>query len=338
MNLIEKLYNEWAWRTKTGVPDMSNPEDKAIFDKLLNELAGTDTQPLLKENSASYDKIILDRLIETNIVQPGGQIPRSNRTYKFPGKGGSSYFEDVYTDDKAIWEALWNVAPPAKGTGTASKGVGAGEVGLYWLYNYSNSKVKVTEDRVGGGADLQFNGVGVEVKAAKSHTAKIGLGRFSEYKEDVRLLTIIFGLNTLTKVLQPKELEGKVINPTNFRGTELIPVFDAFNKFASLPNLSSLASQYGIFNSIYNNVQIVQKEIKNHTNSTAAAGELVNRMLSNKLSQKPGFGGFLVNLKRNGSMKFFGIDKEKLNDNETVLSTFTVQQSKIGLNYSKVFG
>ena len=45
-----------------------------------------------------------------------------------------------------------------------------------------------------------------------------------------------------------------------------------------------------------------------------------------------------LNLKRNGSMKFFGIDKEKLNDYETVLSTFTVQQSKIGLNYSKVFG
>jgi hypothetical protein len=38
MNLIEKLYNEWAWRTKTGVPDISNPEDKAIFDELLNEL------------------------------------------------------------------------------------------------------------------------------------------------------------------------------------------------------------------------------------------------------------------------------------------------------------
>ena len=59
MNLIEKLYNEWAWRTKSGAPDMSNPEDKAIFDELLNELVGPDTKPTLKENSASYDKIIL---------------------------------------------------------------------------------------------------------------------------------------------------------------------------------------------------------------------------------------------------------------------------------------
>jgi hypothetical protein len=28
MNIIDKLYTEWAWRTTSGTPDINNPEDK----------------------------------------------------------------------------------------------------------------------------------------------------------------------------------------------------------------------------------------------------------------------------------------------------------------------
>ena len=38
MNITDKLYTEWAWRSKTGTPTMDNPEDKAILDNLLSEL------------------------------------------------------------------------------------------------------------------------------------------------------------------------------------------------------------------------------------------------------------------------------------------------------------
>ena len=38
MNVTDKLYTEWAWRTKSGVPDINNPDDKAILDHLLAEL------------------------------------------------------------------------------------------------------------------------------------------------------------------------------------------------------------------------------------------------------------------------------------------------------------
>ena len=38
MNVIDKLYTEWAWRTKSGTPDISNPKDKAILDNLIYEL------------------------------------------------------------------------------------------------------------------------------------------------------------------------------------------------------------------------------------------------------------------------------------------------------------
>ena len=59
MYITDKLYNEWAWRTKTGTPSMSNPEDKAILDKLLSELT---------ENQGEYTKQdIIDYIKKANL-------------------------------------------------------------------------------------------------------------------------------------------------------------------------------------------------------------------------------------------------------------------------------
>ena len=49
MNITDKLYTEWAWRTKTGVPDINNPEDKAILDNIISELTNTDGEISKKE-------------------------------------------------------------------------------------------------------------------------------------------------------------------------------------------------------------------------------------------------------------------------------------------------
>lgn len=42
MNVTDKLYTEWAWRTKSGVPDINNPDDKLVLDKLMLELTEAD--------------------------------------------------------------------------------------------------------------------------------------------------------------------------------------------------------------------------------------------------------------------------------------------------------
>ena len=52
MNVTDKLYNEWAWRTKSGTPDMNNPEDKAILDQIISELI---TEEEKDENTISDD-------------------------------------------------------------------------------------------------------------------------------------------------------------------------------------------------------------------------------------------------------------------------------------------
>lgn len=53
MNVVDKLYTEWAWRSKTGIPDINNPEDKALLDSLLSELVTEE-----EKSTSLKDKLI----------------------------------------------------------------------------------------------------------------------------------------------------------------------------------------------------------------------------------------------------------------------------------------
>lgn len=49
MNVTDKLYTEWAWRSKSGAPSIHNPEDKLVLDNLIKELTDTDGEISKKE-------------------------------------------------------------------------------------------------------------------------------------------------------------------------------------------------------------------------------------------------------------------------------------------------
>ena len=186
MDSLDKFLFSVAYKFPKGYPDIKDDKDKDMLFKMVNEIV--EEKSILKESSEIYDKTILNALdIDT--------IPRSKNKYKF---GGNSTFDvQVKPDDMEMWKKLYPVKPPKTGeeVGTAgSLGVGNGEIALYWLYNYSDSGIKVDEGRSGDDPDLFFNGVGVEVKAYKSHNGKIGLGRFGADKENLRLLGLIFGI------------------------------------------------------------------------------------------------------------------------------------------------
>jgi len=76
MNVIDKLYTEWAWRTKSGIPNITNPEDKKILDDLIYEL-DLSQETIIYENSDSYDQEIIKRLIEKGEIEEGQSIPPS---------------------------------------------------------------------------------------------------------------------------------------------------------------------------------------------------------------------------------------------------------------------
>jgi len=337
MNVVEKLYTEWAWRSKTGTPNINNPEDKLILDSLINELVGPfKEEQVIFESSQNYDAVIIPKLIQDGFMKEGGSIPLSEGNYKVPTKNGGNFIEQVSAKDMPIWKALWSVKPPTAKGESDNLGVGKGEISLYWLYNYNKrTPVDVGEGRAGDDPDLKFPDCGVEVKAYNSGTAAISLGRFSADKLNLQLLSVAFGLNTLTNVLNPKS-EAKVINPTNFNGKELLPVFQAVAKFTSLDNLDELAQQYGVFKTIKDNTEFLIRELGGVSNTSDASKEMATKILEAKLSRKPGDGGYLTNVTSKGSMHWWNIDISKIKASEALLSNFTVNQSKIKLNFSKV--
>ena len=35
MNIIDKVYREWAWRSESGTPDINNPADRKILEEII---------------------------------------------------------------------------------------------------------------------------------------------------------------------------------------------------------------------------------------------------------------------------------------------------------------
>mgnify|MGYP003343445248 FL=1 len=182
-----------------------------------------------------------------------------------------------------------------------------------------------------------INGKGVEVKAYKSHVGKIGLGRFGTDKENLQLLSIIFGIKALSEALGSKK-EGPAINPTNFKGADLLPAFEQVLELERIPDLERLASQYNVFATIKQNIDTVNSELKNPTEAKEGARAMAAKMVESKLSRKPGDGNYLANVLKNGSIKFFKIDFDKIENNEDLLDNFAAKQSAIYLDFGKIFG
>ena len=342
---LDELLLEWSYRSERGYPSLDNPSDMLILEKILKEL-DLPTSDILKsleeqeEDSTSnisikpdgtteYDELIKNTL---NV----DSIPRSKNTYKYPGKGGSTFSEQVKPDDLEIWQKLWTAKPEKKTEkGVETAGVGKGELSLYWLYNYSNSKVDVDEGRAGDDPDLFFNGNGVEVKAYDSHNKKLSIGRYGADKENLRLLGIIFGISTLARVFGGEGTD-KTINPTNFKGTDLEDAFKSVAAFSEI-DLDQLSEVYPIFNQIKTNLDFLKDKLE-FNNAKEGALAMGRKFLKDKLNRKPGDGNHLVNIMKSGSMKFWLVDFSIMDSDDDILEKMSSSQSAMSLNFTKTFG
>ncbi len=369
---LDELLLEWSYRSDKGYPSLDNPSDVLLLEDILkkldlpteevifhlqeqvsistddeipdeeepiDDLEPTSTEeepPGEKDNddnltqkvggSSEYDELIKRKLgVDT--------IPISKNSYKFT-KG--TFEEQVKSDDLKVWRDLWEAKPEKKTEkGVETAGVGKGEVSLYWLYHYSNSNIKVDEGRSGDDPDLFFNGDGVEVKAYKSHNSKLSIGRYGADKENLRLLSVIFGISTLARVFGAEGAKDKTINPTNFAGTDLINAFDHVIAFSEV-DLDQLANMYPVFSQIKKNIDYLDSMIE-YTTSKEGAFAMARKFLKDKMSRKPGDGNHLVNLKKDGNMKFFGISFSALDSSDDLLNQMGSSQSAMKFNFSKIF-
>jgi hypothetical protein len=331
MDILTQFLNSIAYKFPKGYPDMKDPKDVELLNSLINEATTQTSKSIINEGSEeqTYDDLIR-RVLG---VKDDEEIPKPRGKYTLKD---STFMEQVSSEDKSEFVKLYNVAPPKKGeTEGETKGVGNGEVALYWLYQYSGNDVKI--GRSGDDPDLFINGKGVEVKAYKSHVGKIGLGRFGTDRENLQLLSIIFGIKALSEALGSKE-KGPAINPTNFKGTDLVAAFEQLLELERIPDLERLASQYNVFSTIKQNIDIVNSTLNNPTDAKGGARAMASKMVESKLDRKPGDGNYLANVLPNGSIKFFKIDFEKIESNENLLDNFAAKQSAIYLDFGKIFG
>ena len=356
MDILDKILKEHSWKFPKGYPDMDSKEDKDLLQSIVNgylteaeeEIEIADDREVLNVKDAevkdpsggsqSYNDTIRFALYGKD--WKGKPIPRPKKKYPYQQ---NTFTISVDSLDQQMFDKLYPVKPPKVGKeiGSAgSLGVGNGEIALYWLYQFSES-AKVDEGRESDDPDLFFNGQGVEVKSWGKHEGMHGLGRFGADKENLSLLSIIFGFNALATVFGEGEKVPKTINPTNFKGSDLVTAMEKVSEFKSIIDANeTLATSYPLFKSIKENTDRVYRQLKltGSDSPEEMATKMAIKLLEPKLSRKPGEGNHLANVKDDGNIKFFQIQFAKLKDSEDLLDDFVVKQSAIGINFNKIWG
>ena len=355
MDVLDKILKEHSWKFSKGYPDINLKEDRDLLESIVNnylteaeeEIELEDDKDVLGikggegKDPSGGSKIYNDtiRFALYGKDWEGQAIPRPKKKYPFQN-GTFSFSVDPL--DKEVFSKLYPVSPPKVGKeigSEGSKGVGNGEIALYWLYQFSES-AKVEEGRVGDQPDLIFDGKGVEVKAWDTHNGMKGLGRFGADKENLQLLSIIFGFNALATVLG-QDNTSKTVNPTNFSGPQLEDAMEKVKVFKELIDQNEdLSNTYPVFKNIKDNTYKLYSDLglSDSEDTEDMAAKMAVQLLEPKLERKPGDGNHLANVKSDGNIKFFKIEFKKLKDSNDLLTDFAVKQSAIELNFDKIWG
>ena len=371
---LDELLLEWSYRTKKGYPSMDNPSDISVLKEILEKLdlptddildhlnkiseqepdeegdrdgdpsttTGLEKGTTKVDTSETTYDLVIKKALEANGLWEGSMpIPKGN--YKWPGEFGGTFDEQVANADMKLYQAMYELAPPKKGDpDSASKGVGNGELALYWLYKYSGA-VNVKEGREGDNPDLEFGDVGVEVKGYDSYGGKQGLGRFGQDTKQIKLLGMIFGLNALVSGFREKDPSKKwapkEANPLTWNGSDLVSAFGIVEQFQGI-DIGQLADIPGfdIFKDIQSNLKWMDENLGSWKNAEEGARLMAKEFVMPKLGRKPRDGGYLVIIRKDGSMRFFNIDLNKIVTREDAINHISTSQGNMKINYQEIFG
>jgi hypothetical protein len=325
MDVIDKILLEWSYRCSDGIVDMNDPIKKAILDDILKETGIN--KNVINEESSIYDSVI-SKIFKGEIPQAKGKYVLGNTT-------------KVNSEDLPAFKQLYPVSPPKAGKDidtAGSKGSGNGEIAIYWLFQHQSSPVDSMDTRGAGAPDLRIGGKGVEIKAYDS--ARMTLGRVGSDHENVSLLNTIFGLHSLVTSINKNDKVEKQHSSLNFTKKGIIEAFTSFVEFNSNQELRALSEKYPLIKNIYDKVDDILMTVGDgDTTPEDLAASLIKRLLLKKTAEKPGFGGYLLNVNENGDLKWTQITKEKIMnlDSSTVLDNVFLNQGMLIMNPDKLF-
>ena len=340
-DVLDNLPND-----KPGGDDLTKPGTDGMEDSEVEKEKEKQLKPEPKPKPKSepepqtgtlteYDELIRDTF--------GGKIPKSKNTYKFTK---STFDEQVKADDLEVWKKLWTVKPKKKtGDKTETLGVGKGELSLYWLYNHSNSSTagKLAEGRGDDAPDLWFGGEGtdgVEVKAYGKPNGVIDLGRFGKFRDNLKILNLIFGLKGLASVFDGTVKDQKQINALSWAGSDLKEAFETVVVFSEVDLEQLYPEPFPIFEQFDKNIKFIESALGSFNTAEEGAELMAKKFVGDKLARKPGYGGHLADMSVNGFIRFWHIDKNKFDSYDDILgkATLGASQGAMKLHFNKIFG
>ena len=294
-------------------------------------------EPSKEGPSTEYNEAIKRRL-NVDIIPPAAG------TYKM--QQGGSFDLPVHPEDKELFETLWLEHAD-------SSIIGKGEIAVYWLFNYQKNQVLCEDGRGGDAPDLKIGGIPCEVKSFKSHNMITGLGRWSEFKEERRIVQNIFGIHALSKAFK----DGDVANPITeitFKKAELETASESLFAFLNLQGLDQLIEIFGqdsMFANMISNAESVfpemQKSLKlskvdvpqltKGDDPTEVAVQVLQMLAAKKYGQKPGNMGYIANvIPGKADIHFHHIDITAITPEVT--DSLNVSGGSIKGNLGKIFG
>tara|TARA_Y100000389_G_scaffold129380_1_gene126851 strand:+ start:2272 stop:3543 length:1272 start_codon:yes stop_codon:yes gene_type:complete len=302
--------------------DLTIDTTTSDFSNNINADGPDNNTNIFKGGSPEYDAAIRSRLgLDSN--QP---IPQVTRNYILDA--GPISLEPADAD---IVRRLW----PEH---LDSSIIGKGEISVYWLYQYQNPPKKTIDLRGDDNPDLNIAGSNVEVKSYKSHKERISLGRFGKFKESIRMISILFGIQTLTNLFTE---DKKVYSMNSFNSKDLIASFKSLQLLDSIQGKQELVMQFPIFKNMYDQINELKLQLNLQDGYTdiEGAAAIMRRLLFEKFKIKPGNNGYIINLtpKDPSDIYAFEVDLESIAD-ETMLANVTINGASIEVNYNALFG
>ena len=167
----------------------------------------------------------------------------------------------------------------------------------------------------------------------------IDLGRFGNFRDNLKILNLVFGIKGLASVFDGNIEDQKQINALSWDGKNLTEAFEAVAALKKV-DLEELSKTFPIFGTFLKNITFVDTNLGGFKDAEEGSKKMAFKFIGDKLERKPGWGGHLADMSVNGFIRFWHIDKSTFEGYGDILGKAVVgaSQGAMKLHFNKIFG
>ena len=234
MNITDKLYTEWAWRSKTGTPTMDNPEDKAILDSLIAELITEEEKDVNvisdEELAQLISSIKNDKEAMQHIVKYIKNRPLQNSFFKTTA---AADITDSTIEGLNAPQKIFNILADNDDLEAFNRYVNQGQLSFSDLGNQGNLVDKLSQSGISKKSVQELMSIGGYEGGRGVGKAEVALALLLK---DIKMMTGDKGdLSWNGKYLEVKGIGGR-LGSRNTTIPDTLPLIQKKNSFPELEN------------------------------------------------------------------------------------------------------